>query len=187
MKKALSLLLIVIIMMSLSSCGRKTVELSRGDIESLAVNATMKYSYIDDCNDMDFVHSVIEKYGAVSVGKNKGIELYAVNVTPVIGGSEASIWFIAINEGDKDMEFVRAEYKINGDDGRNRHIDKSMYGNGIYTSTVKAGCAFMVIVYINDAPYGVDELEEMELTLYINEPESTAKAKKWGTVSIKVQ
>ncbi|MBR3356110.1 MAG: hypothetical protein IKG47_12320 [Oscillospiraceae bacterium] len=187
MKKILSILLIVIIMMSLSSCGRKTVELSRGDMESYIVNTTMKNSYIDDCNDLDFVRSVIEKYGAAFVGKNNGIELYAVNVTPLMDGTSAYIWFIAINEGNKDMEFVRAEYKINGDDGRDRHIDKSMYSNGIYLSTVKAGCAFMVDVRIMDAPYGADELEDVELTLYINEPESTAKAKKWGSVSIKVQ
>ena len=45
----------------------------------------------------------------------------------------------------------------------------------------------MVDVRIMDAPYGADELEDVELTLYINEPESTAKAKKWGSVSIKVQ
>ena len=75
MKKALSLLLIVIIMMSLSSCGSKTVELSRGDIESLAVNATMKYSYIDDCNDLDFVQSVIEKYGANVRKTNFGMRM----------------------------------------------------------------------------------------------------------------
>lgn len=186
MKKILSVLLIAVIMMSLSSCGKKSVEFRCGNLEDKLVNGTVDL-YLENCDDMDTVRSLIDEYGAVSVGKHYGIELYAVNMTPsdLDGkGGVGEFWFLVVNESDKDMEFVRAKYKVNGDDGI-----KSGYGgfdHQEFYEEVKAGGAIMLDVGLISAPFRYDEYEEVELTLYINEPGSDAKEKKWGTVLITV-
>lgn len=137
---------------------------------------------------METTRQIIDEYGAVSIGKHHDIELYAVNVTPasvVDVTGYGCVWLIAVNEGDKDMEFVQAEYKINGDDGI-----KSGYGgydNRINYAEVKSGRGAVVQVYLLSAPYKLEEYKEIELTLYVNEPGSSAKEKKWGTVVFTVK